>query len=541
MTNDYQVLYRKFRPRKFSDIVGQDSIVTILKNQIKQNHIAHAYLFSGSRGTGKTSTAKVFARAINCESPVDGEPCGVCNFCVQFVDNNLTDIIEIDGASNRGIDEIRDLKEKINLMSVLGRYKVYIIDEVHMLTTEAFNALLKTLEEPPSHVVFIFATTELNKIPATILSRCPRRDFGRVSLSHIVSKLQEGADELNVTISPSSLQLIAQNCDGSLRDGWGILEKAISMSEDQVVTSKHVKDALGIADFSVIEEIATSVVNGSVSGAIDALDKAINNGIECSNIFNQLVDYFRALLIYITSENPERILKTSESELASLSRNRANVTPTKLIVYIKELSQAKSESKSFSDPRYCMECCLVAIADKDYISDSVSVKARLDRLERLFEGLRMSKGPTVQMNEPAEPTLPKASTPVQAPKASPKPIQDLASVTEAVIYASKFIKNKDRDIILSSIFEQLVVDAFDGTTAKVYPTKDAVNLMDIFEQKQGRQKLEKLLCERLERNVKVVILDAKTGEADPIDSETLLTQATELFNLTELGDEDLFI
>jgi DNA polymerase-3 subunit gamma/tau len=321
----YQVLYRRFRPSKFSEVAGQEHITSILKNQIVSGKISHAYLFSGSRGTGKTSTAKIFARAVNCMNPQGGEPCGECEYCLGIKQNNLSDIIEIDAASNRGIDEIRELKDKVNYLPSLGKYRVYIIDEVHMLTTEAFNALLKTLEEPPEHIIFIFATTEPQKILPTILSRCQRFDFARLTQQTIADTLRSSIAQLGISAEDSALFLIAANSDGAMRDAFSFADKAINLSDGKLLTLSDVQNALGLADGADLYRMAEALVHEDVASVFELLNSIIAKGSDISQITNQLIEYFRGLMIYCNTPNPAAILGANEPLLQSLEQCGKNI------------------------------------------------------------------------------------------------------------------------------------------------------------------------------------------------------------------------
>ena len=288
----YQVLYRRFRPKTFDEIVGQEHIIPVLKNEIKMGRISHAYLFSGPRGTGKTSAAKVFARAVNCTSPVAGETCGQCSSCLAEETGAISNIIEIDAASNRGIDEIRQLRENVTFLPSNARYRVYIIDEVHMLTPEAFNALLKTLEEPPEHIIFIFATTEVHRILPTILSRCQRFDFRRVPDVAIVERLKYVLGEVGASFEEEALKIIAAEADGGLRDALSLTDKVLS-STDGNVSVENVEKVLGTMGQDIIFRMCEAVASSDPAGAFDALNEALEAGVDTEYIIDSLTEYFR--------------------------------------------------------------------------------------------------------------------------------------------------------------------------------------------------------------------------------------------------------
>ena len=292
----YVALYRKWRPQGFDALVGQEAVRTALTNALETGRIAHAYLFAGPRGTGKTSTAKILAKAVNCEHGPTPNPCNECRNCVRINDGTSMDVFEIDAASNRGIDEIRDLREKVAFAPVSGRYKVYIIDEVHMLTTEAFNALLKTLEEPPPHVIFILATTEPHKIPATIHSRCQRFDFRRVTDADIVKRLREVADGSGIAADDDALQLIAVQADGGMRDALSLLDQCGVMAER--VTAETVRSVLGIVGREALRELVKAIGEGQVPKTLEFLETLLAGGKDVKQIITELAEYLRAVLLY---------------------------------------------------------------------------------------------------------------------------------------------------------------------------------------------------------------------------------------------------
>ncbi|HNS26120.1 MAG TPA: DNA polymerase III subunit gamma/tau, partial [Methanobacteriaceae archaeon] len=284
----YQSIYRKWRPQSFEDIVGQNHITQTLKNAIKMNRIAHAYLFSGPRGVGKTTTARIFAKALNCEKGPTETPCGQCSRCIRISQGQSLDVLEIDGASNRGIEEIRELRSKIGFAPAEGKYKIYIIDEVHMLTDPAFNALLKTLEEPPSQVLFIFATTAPYKVPNTILSRCQSFNFRRISIEEMVEKLKKITDEEKINIDSSSLRLIAESATGSMRDAESILDQVIAYSENKV-TAQEVRDILGLLPHEIFYQFFDNIINHNTETALKLINKLVKEGVELNKFVQDLI------------------------------------------------------------------------------------------------------------------------------------------------------------------------------------------------------------------------------------------------------------
>ena len=321
----YTALYRKFRPDSFQDVKGQDAIVRTLKNQIRAQRIGHAYLFCGTRGTGKTTVAKILAKAVNCEHPIDGNPCNECETCKAIAAGNSMNVIEIDAASNNGVDNIREIREEVAYSPTSGKYKVYIIDEVHMLSIGAFNALLKTLEEPPSYVIFILATTEAHKIPITILSRCQRYDFKRIARTTIVDRLRELMDEEQVEVEDKALRYIAKKGDGSMRDALSLLDQCIAFYLGEKLTYEHVLDVLGAVDTDEFSKLLREVLDGDVTQVILHLENMIMQGRDLTQLVNDFTWYLRNLLLLKSSDNMEDVLDVSAENLEQLKEEAAMV------------------------------------------------------------------------------------------------------------------------------------------------------------------------------------------------------------------------
>lgn len=371
----YLALYRKYRPQTFDEVIGQDHIIKTLANQIKNDKIGHAYLFCGSRGTGKTSTAKIFAKAINCEKPINGSHCGNCATCKALSGNNM-DILEIDAASNNGVDEIRDLREKVKYPPVAGRYKVYIIDEVHMLSPSAFNALLKTLEEPPSHAVFILATTEVHKLPATILSRCLRFDFGLVSVSDLSNLVKKVFRSEKIDFEDQAVEVIARAGEGSVRDTLSIADRCISYSGEKL-THKSVMEVLGTTEKEMLFNISNAVLSGNMGQSMLELDKVLSAGKSPLVLSKDLISYFRDLLIIQTlSEQAKTMVVASPETFEKMQSQVGNDAYAKIVSLISNLSEVEAELRYSINPRIVLETAIIkTLAD-------VSVLERVEKLEK---------------------------------------------------------------------------------------------------------------------------------------------------------------
>lgn len=357
----YQALYRKFRPQEFDDVKGQDHIVTTLKNQIKADRIGHAYLFCGTRGTGKTTIAKIFAKAVNCEHPVDGSPCGECPTCRAIAAGNSMNVIEIDAASNNGVDNIRQIREEVEYRPTEGKYKVYIIDEVHMLSIGAFNALLKTLEEPPAYVIFILATTEAHKIPITILSRCQRYDFRRISIDTITARLRELMDAEQVTVEDRALRYIAKAGDGSMRDALSLLDQCIAFYLGQELTYDKVLDTLGAVDTEIFSRLLRQILDKNITGAIQTVETLVIEGRELGQFVTDFTWYLRNLMLVQSSDDMEDVLDISSENLALLKEEASMVDADILMRYIRIFSELGGQIKYASQKRILIEIAIIKL------------------------------------------------------------------------------------------------------------------------------------------------------------------------------------
>lgn len=377
----YTALYRKFRPQEFEDVKGQEHIVTTLKNQIKADRIGHAYLFCGTRGTGKTTVAKIFAKAVNCEHPVDGSPCGECPTCKAIADGSSMNVIEIDAASNNGVDNIRQIREEVTYRPTEGKFKVYIIDEVHMLSAGAFNALLKTLEEPPSYVIFILATTEAHKIPITILSRCQRYDFHRISIDTIAGRLMDLMQEEKVDVEEKAIRYVAKAGDGSMRDALSLLDQCIAFHLGETLTYENVLEVLGAVDTEIFSRLLRQIIAKDITGAVSTLDTLVDEGREMGQMVADFTWYLRNLLLMQSSEDMEEVLDMSKEHLAALKEEAQLVKPEVLMRYIRIFSELGNQVKYASQKRILIEIAIIKLCKPQMEKDYESVMDRLASIE----------------------------------------------------------------------------------------------------------------------------------------------------------------
>ena len=386
----YQALYRKYRPTVFSEVVGQEHITNTILGSLKAGKISHAYLFTGTRGTGKTTCAKILAKAVCCENPVNGEPCGECEACRVIAEGNTTDINEIDAASNNGVNDIRDLKEQVSFLPTTLKYRVYIIDEVHMLSINAFNALLKTLEEPPSHVVFILATTEVHKLPATILSRCQRFDFKRLEPSVIVKRINYIAEREGFTVTSGAATMIASLADGGMRDALSILDQCSAASND--IDETVIRDVCGIAGNENIFALVSAINNNDTATALQRVDTLYRNSVDMKKLIFELISCYRNLMIIKTVKSPRGLMVCSEDEFSKLTEMAEGYTLSGIIdnlTTLQEMSENLSQAASRSD----VELVIVKLCSPELASSVTGLKARVERLEKTLATLNSGKMP----------------------------------------------------------------------------------------------------------------------------------------------------
>ena len=469
----YQVLYRAWRPGTFSEICGQDAVTRTLRRQVVSGHIAHAYLFCGTRGTGKTTASKVLARAINCLNPVDGDPCGECEICRALKEENCMDVVEIDAASNNGVDEIRDLREKIKYPPTLTKYKVYIIDEVHMLSTGAFNALLKTLEEPPAHAVFILATTEPQKLPATILSRCQRFDFHRISVDTMVARMKVVLNGIGRTAEEEALREIGRAAEGAMRDALSLLDGCLSYTDGEV-TLQLARDVLGTAGRAFLFDFAEKLIQFDISGALNDIDQLMNQGSDPQVFARDVVAHLRALVLSAAVGDVTEMLEITPEDGQKFAEQAQKIDAARASRLMDLYMHAESDMKWASRPRTVLELATVRACHPEEEADA-SLSERIQRMEKMLEN-----GVAVQKTKPEK----KAEPPKDAPKPAEKaPVR--AAVTPPQAYLDSLEAFAAETPSVRSILPSMQFVSLDAGLLTVEFQKKDIPKMKMLERKKA--------------------------------------------------------
>ncbi len=484
----YMALYRKFRPGEFEDVKGQDHISQTLQNQIKANRIGHAYLFCGTRGTGKTSVAKIFAKAVNCERPLNGSPCGECETCRAISEGRSMNVIEIDAASNNGVDNIREIREEVAYRPTEGKYKVYIIDEVHMLSIGAFNALLKTLEEPPEYVIFILATTEAHKIPITILSRCQRYDFKRISIDTISQRLLDLMEREQVEVEERAIRYIAKAADGSMRDALSLLDQCIAFYLGQKLTYDHVLEVLGAVDTEVFSRLLREIISRDVGKVLKSVEELVMQGRELGQLTTDFTWYLRNLLLAKSSDNMEDVLDVSSENLAQLKEEAQLIENDTLIRYIRIFSELSNQLKYATQKRVLLEVALIKLCKPAMEVNQDSLLDRIRAVEaQLEKGVPVQATEVMYVNRNETESFPEVK--VELPKALTEEVQEVAKNFRGIAnQASPMIRSYLKFAKLSvGNQDQLLIVLPDEVSAGVVGTDShKEELQNLIEEKIGK-------------------------------------------------------
>lgn len=496
----YTALYRKFRPTAFEDVKGQEHIITTLQNQIKANRIGHAYLFCGTRGTGKTTVAKIFAKAVNCEHPVNGSPCGECAMCRSIAAGISMNVIEIDAASNNGVDNIREIREEVTYRPTEGKYKVYIIDEVHMLSIGAFNALLKTLEEPPEYVIFILATTEVHKIPITILSRCQHYDFKRITIDTISARMQELMDAEQVEVEEKAIRYIAKAADGSMRDALSLLDQCIAFYLGQKLTYDHVLEVLGAVDTDVFSRLLRSILARDVPKVLDMVEELVMQGRELTQLAADFTWYLRNLLLVKTSDSIEDVLDVSSENLAQLKEEAQMIEVDMLLRYIRIFSELSGQLKYATQKRVLLEVALIKLCTP---AMEVSQDSLLDRIraveEKLEQGVPVRQYGSEPEREQRIETVsqPKPEVPLAIPEDVQEVVKNFRSIADETSGPVRTYLKKARLSLGGD--NRLMVVLPDGMGASIVGRED------------HKEELESLIEQRIGKKVEVEVRQVEDG------------------------------
>lgn len=429
----YRVLYRKWRPAVFTDVSGQEHITSTLQNEVSSGRLNHAYLFTGSRGTGKTTCAKILAKAVNCLNPQNGNPCGECEICKGIDDGSILDIVEMDAASNRKIDDIRQIIDEVQFKPAKCKYRVYIVDEVHMLTTEAFNALLKTLEEPPEHVIFILATTEVHKLPQTIRSRCQRFDFHRIPPKAIADRVEYVVSQENAEITESAALMLASVADGALRDALSLLDSCLAVSSH--IDEEVVRNAAGLVSKTYLFELATAIINKNPTRSLEIIDRLYSESKDMARLCDELVEHFRALMLIKTIKNPRDILIMSDDEFEQAVTQSDYLSLADIVFYMDVLSRAYQRMGRGTGDRTELEMALVKLSATELDGTVEALTARVTALEKAVKrGITINYAQPAQQSVQAEAaqsaSVPNTQTKVEEPFAKPEPEHKKAPVAK---------------------------------------------------------------------------------------------------------------
>ncbi|MBQ3600088.1 MAG: DNA polymerase III subunit gamma/tau [Lachnospiraceae bacterium] len=514
----YTALYRKFRPSEFEDVKGQEHIVKTLRNQISAGRIGHAYLFCGTRGTGKTTIAKILAKAVNCEHPIKGSPCNACSVCQSINNHTSMNVIEIDAASNNGVDNIREIVEEVQYSPTEGKYKVYIIDEVHMLSTGAFNALLKTLEEPPGYVIFILATTEAHKIPITILSRCQRYDFRRITIDVIADRLQELLEKEEIEAEDRAVRYVAKAGDGSMRDALSLLDRCIAFYLGEKLTYDKVLEVLGAVDVEIFSELFRAIIDSSVTECMRILEELVVCGRELGQVVTDFTWYLRNLLLVGTSSQAMEVVDVSSEHFEAMKEEASMTEPDVIIRYIRIMSELSNQVRYATQKRVLIEVAFIKLCCPVMESDHGALVNRIQVLEKQIErGVAISPRQSIEQQKEKKIVTREEDAPVEVlERAVPEDLQQVAVNWERILGS------------VPGAVKAMLVGATPSVgegNALLLVFKDNVS-MGYFEKEEHLHELKNAIEHHIKKQVDVRLqyIEAGSGQSNSILDLTKLTK-----------------
>lgn len=534
----YTALYRKFRPQNFRDMVGQEHITKTLKNQIMSNRVGHAYLFNGGRGTGKTTSAKILARAVNCLNPKDGEPCNECEICKEAISGALTDIIEMDAASNNSVEDIRSIREEVNFLPTKAKYRVYIIDEVHMLSQGAFNALLKTLEEPPEHVKFILATTEPQKLPATILSRCQRFDFRRISDEDIIKRLKIVCKESGIEASEQALNIIASLSEGAMRDALSILERCIQDGETNINEDK-IKELVGIPAIKYIHDITEAIVEYDIDKAMQAITEVLDEGKDLENLLWEIIKYIKDILMQKTGQT---LSIYNEEDLENLNILAEKVMKQRAIKLIYELSKLENDMKTSTQRLIVFQAGIISLCNKETEQNDISnnpvqnnisteinadVNNRLNKIENYLRNLDMQKKSSAQIRRVTPNAQKKTNINTEA-------IAGIGKNSKPAEYWNQIVDNLKKNgkiMLYTNLLNTNAVEINDMTVGIEFPEGITSIGKTVLDNAESISEISKQVSVACGRPMQIKYIDTKPHGTDDITEETELSNLANGFDI----------
>ena len=532
----YTALYRKFRPQTFEEMVGQEHITRTLRNQIIANRVGHAYLFNGGRGTGKTTSAKVLARAINCLNPKDGEPCNECEICKAALNGSLTDIVEMDAASNNSVEDIRSIREEVNFLPTKAKYRVYIIDEVHMLSQGAFNALLKTLEEPPEHVKFILATTEPQKLPATILSRCQRFDFKRISNEDIIKRLEIVCKESNIEITKQALNIIASLAEGAMRDALSILERCVQDGENNIDEDK-IKELVGIPKITHIHSITEAIIKYNIDEAMESITKVLDEGKDLNNLLWEVIKYIKDILMVKTGQ---KLTIYNETDFENLKKLADEVSKERAISLINELSKLENDMKSSTQRLIVFEAGIIRLCDKELASSENNSNTQISdgnsnintqeiyaRLEKIENYLRAGGGVARPQTQGTQKKITNASTNTSA-------IAGIGKDKKPAQYWQQVVNNfkqSGRIMLYTNLLNTNAVEIDDMTVGIEFPKGITPFGKTVLEKPENKIEISNQVSIACGKTMQIKYIDTKPQDSGEESEESELSNFANKFDI----------